>query len=92
MVVTAPLLPDPTLLQGLLQQLFPSIPSSEVRHYECGHVVPAESLVALVAGRGPSGLPLSLRHQERGKPEMMDEVGVGEIQSRSSRSDVSVRS
>ena len=60
--------------QGLIQQLFPLLPPSSVKHYECGHVVPRESLIALVAGRGPSGLTLALRHQERGKEEVMDEV------------------
>ncbi len=41
---------------------------------DAGHVIPASSLVALVAGRGPLGLPLELRHKERSSAAVMDEV------------------
>ncbi len=58
----------------MVQQLFPCLPAASIIHYECGHVVPKESLVALVAAKGPTGRQLCLRHEERGRPEVMDEV------------------
>lgn len=61
-------------VQGVVQQLFPSLPPSTLHHYQCGHIVPKEALLAMAVAKGPSGLPLSLTHQQRSKPELMDEV------------------
>jgi chromosome transmission fidelity protein 1 len=54
---------------------FPTASMQIARHYECQHVIPNESLVAMVVGKGPSGVQLALRHSERSKPEVMDEIG-----------------
>ncbi|KXZ56265.1 hypothetical protein GPECTOR_1g231 [Gonium pectorale] len=60
---------------GLIAQLLPTVAPSRVRHFACGHVVPRENLVALVAGRGPTGLPLDLRHARRSDPRVSEEIG-----------------
>ncbi|KAG2440974.1 hypothetical protein HXX76_003827 [Chlamydomonas incerta] len=62
-------------VQGLVAQLLPGVPPSRLRHFSCGHVVPPRQLAALVAARGPTGLPLQLSHGRRGEPRVMEELG-----------------
>ena len=60
---------------GVRAQLFPHEPPARVRHFECGHVVAAERLLALSVGRGPGGRALDFRHAARGRDEALDEAG-----------------
>lgn len=62
-------------VEGLKAQLFPGMPDERLVHFECGHVVPADQLLAVSIGCGPSGLPLTLRHDSRHDPAVMDELG-----------------
>lgn len=62
-------------VDGLRAQLFPGVQAARLRHFECDHVVPADALLAVAVGRGPSGRPLVLRHLERGEPALIDELG-----------------
>ena len=62
-------------LTSLTAQLFPDVPSDRLVHFECGHVIPQEQLLALSIGRGPLGRVLDCRHESRGKAEVMDELG-----------------
>jgi chromosome transmission fidelity protein 1 len=62
-------------LHGLQAQLFPDVAPERVRHFECGHVVPKEQLIAVSIGRGPSGRALNLKHGGRGDAAVMAELG-----------------
>lgn len=62
-------------IASLRAQLFPDEPPGRVRHFECGHVVPPEQLLAVSIGRGPGGRPLDFRHAARGQGETLDEAG-----------------
>lgn len=62
-------------IEGLQAQLFPDVPAERVRHFECGHVVPADQLLAVPIGRGPSGKSLMLKHEARSDPSMVAELG-----------------
>ncbi|EFJ47577.1 hypothetical protein VOLCADRAFT_61293, partial [Volvox carteri f. nagariensis] len=62
-------------VEGLMAQLLPCVPPDRVRHFSCGHVVPRENLLALVAARGPTGLELDLRHGRRTDPRVCEELG-----------------
>lgn len=62
-------------IEGLQAQLFPDIAPERVRHFECGHVVPAEQLLTVALGRGPSGKALNLKHEARGEQSVMSELG-----------------
>lgn len=62
-------------VEGLVAQLLPGVPPYRVRHFSCGHVVPQENLLALVAARGPTGLELDLRYSRRTDPRISEEVG-----------------
>lgn len=64
-------------VSGLVAQLFSGVPAQRLRHYACGHVVGQAQLLAMVVGRGPSGLPLELRHSARSTAQVMDEVRKG---------------
>lgn len=37
------------------QQLFPALPPTQTRFFACGHVVPAENVLAISLARGPTG-------------------------------------
>lgn len=63
-------------VDGLRAQLFPDLPPSRIRHFECGHVVPANQLLAVSVGRGPSGRVLCLKHEQRDDAGTMDELGL----------------
>ena len=62
-------------VEGLAAQLFPDAGPGRVRHFECGHVVPPQQLLALAVGRGPSGRALDLRHEARGEGGVKAELG-----------------
>jgi chromosome transmission fidelity protein 1 len=62
-------------IEGLRAQLFPELPPEQLRHFECGHVVPAGQLLAVAIGSGPSGKALNLRHDSRGDATLIDELG-----------------
>lgn len=62
-------------VDGLRAQLFPDVDAHRLRHFECGHVVPASQLLALSVGTGPSGKALNLRHDSRGDQALTDELG-----------------
>jgi chromosome transmission fidelity protein 1 len=62
-------------VEGLRAQLFPDLPPERLRHFECGHVVPAEQLLAVCIGAGPSGKALNLRHESRSDNAIVDELG-----------------
>jgi chromosome transmission fidelity protein 1 len=62
-------------IEGLRAQLFPDLPPERLRHFECGHVVPAEQLLSVSIGSGPSGKALNLRHDSRGDAVLIDELG-----------------
>jgi chromosome transmission fidelity protein 1 len=62
-------------IHGLQAQLFPDVAPDRVRHFECGHVVPQEQLLAVSIGRGPSGRALNLKHGGRGDAAVMAELG-----------------
>jgi chromosome transmission fidelity protein 1 len=62
-------------LEGLQAQLFPDLEAPRIRHFECGHVVPAEQLLAVSIGCGPSGRALDLRHEFRSEVGVIDELG-----------------
>eukprot|EP00775_Hariotina_reticulata_P007938 gene7938-8134_t len=61
--------------EGLQAQLFPNVEPSRIRHFECGHVVPAEQLLAVSIGSGPSGRALDFRHESRSSIGVIDELG-----------------
>lgn len=48
-------------VEALRAQLFPAVPDKGIRHFECGHVIDADNLVALAVGKGPSGAVLDFR-------------------------------
>jgi chromosome transmission fidelity protein 1 len=60
---------------ALAAQLFPSATPGQLRHFECGHVVPARQLLALPLARGPSGRALDFRHAARSEAGLLDEAG-----------------
>jgi chromosome transmission fidelity protein 1 len=62
-------------IDGLRAQLFPDLHPERLRHFECGHVVPADHLLAVSIGSGPSGKALNLRHDSRGDNALIDELG-----------------
>lgn len=62
-------------VEGLRAQLFPDLPPERLRHFECGHVVPPDQLLAVCVGAGPSGKALNLRHESRGDGAVIDELG-----------------
>jgi hypothetical protein len=62
------------LTQQHQQQPGTSVQPRPLLHFECGHVIPPDQLLVLVAGSGPSGVTLNLRHEARGSQEVMDEV------------------
>jgi chromosome transmission fidelity protein 1 len=62
-------------IHSLRAQLLPSVAPERVTHFECGHVIAPDQLLALSIGTGPSGRPLDLRHSNRGKVELMDDAG-----------------
>lgn len=62
-------------IDGLKAQLFPDIPPERLLNFECGHVVPADQLLAVSIGRGPSGRTLNLRHENRNDAAVIDELG-----------------
>lgn len=62
-------------VSALQAQLFPSLPPERLRHFECGHVIPARQLLALPVARAPGGQLLDLRHDARGTATMLDAVG-----------------
>lgn len=62
-------------LAALTAQLFPTTPPARLVHFECGHVVPPQQLLAVSIGSGPSGKVLDLRHDKRQQPTVMDELG-----------------
>ncbi|GLI65473.1 hypothetical protein VaNZ11_009010, partial [Volvox africanus] len=62
-------------VEGLLAQLLPDVPPHRVRLFSCGHVVPPENLLALVAARGPTGQHLDLRYGRRSDPRISEELG-----------------
>jgi chromosome transmission fidelity protein 1 len=62
-------------VHSLRAQLLPSVAPERVTHFECGHVIAQDQLLALSIGTGPSGRPLDLRHSNRGKVELMNDAG-----------------
>jgi chromosome transmission fidelity protein 1 len=60
---------------SLRAQLFPDEPPSRIHHFDCGHVVAPERLLAVAVGRGPGGRPLDFRHAARGRDDCLDEAG-----------------
>jgi chromosome transmission fidelity protein 1 len=62
-------------VDGLTAQLFPDVAPSRIHHFECGHVVPADQLLAVSVGRGPSGRGLNLKHEGRGEVATIEELG-----------------
>ena len=60
---------------ALQRQLLPVAASNVLRYFSCGHVVPANRLLALAVGAGPSGAALDFRHTARAVPAAMDELG-----------------
>ncbi|WIA09167.1 hypothetical protein OEZ85_008578 [Tetradesmus obliquus] len=62
-------------VEGLRAQLFPDLLPERLRHFECGHVVPPDQLLAVCVGAGPSGKALNLRHESRGDGAVIDELG-----------------
>jgi len=60
---------------ALSAQLFPSAAPGQLRHFECGHVVPARQLLALPLARGPGGRALDFRHAARSEAALLDEAG-----------------
>jgi chromosome transmission fidelity protein 1 len=62
-------------VSSLRAQLFPHELPSRIRHFDCGHVVPADQLLAVSVGRGPGCRPLDFRHAARGRGETLDEAG-----------------
>ncbi|GIL75953.1 hypothetical protein Vretifemale_5646 [Volvox reticuliferus] len=62
-------------VEGLLAQLLPDVPPHRVRFFSCGHVVPPENLLTLVAACGPTGQNLDLRHCRRSDPHISEELG-----------------
>ncbi|GBG27852.1 ATP-dependent DNA helicase chl1 [Hondaea fermentalgiana] len=55
-------------------QLFGHLPSSKIRLFSCGHVIPKENMVCLCLGSGPTRTPLELTFANRGMTSVMDEI------------------
>ena len=54
--------------------LFPRVPASDIRLFSCGHVVHKTSVLAVVAGEGPSGASLEFTHDTRMKPTLLSDL------------------
>ena len=59
-------------------QLFYStgVTPDRIVEYSCGHVIPADNLVVMAVGSGPSGRPLDFTYQKRDNPKLLDELGM----------------
>ncbi|XP_074621921.1 ATP-dependent DNA helicase DDX11-like isoform X1 [Acropora palmata] len=51
------------------------LPNENIVEFSCGHVIPAEHLLAVALDRGPSGKELDFTYQSRGSTELKDELG-----------------
>eukprot|EP00803_Ostreobium_quekettii_P010949 evm.model.scf_201EXC.1 EVM.evm.TU.scf_201EXC.1 scf_201EXC:9634-13992(-) len=59
----------------LVNQLFPRAAPESIRQFSCGHVIEANRLLVLAAAKGPGGVRLDFRHEQKGSQVMMDEAG-----------------
>ncbi|MCO5590825.1 hypothetical protein L7F22_044800 [Adiantum nelumboides] len=62
-------------VEELRYRLFPYLPESRIYTFTCGHIVPAQNVVALAVARGPTGRTFDFTHQSRCRPEMIEELG-----------------
>ncbi|KAI9594752.1 helicase C-terminal domain-containing protein [Syncephalis fuscata] len=62
-------------IDGLIDRLFPYLSVEQRVHFGCGHVVPPESLLALVVGHGPTGHSFELTYTHRQDHVQMDGLG-----------------
>ncbi|XP_068701537.1 ATP-dependent DNA helicase DDX11-like [Montipora foliosa] len=51
------------------------LPNENIAEFSCGHVIPAEHLLAVALDRGPSGKELDFTFQSRDCSELKDELG-----------------
>jgi len=58
-------------------QLFMScgVDAQRIEHFSCGHVIPAENLLPIVACQGPTGHELDFSYQTRDAKSLLDELG-----------------
>ncbi|KAH7447640.1 hypothetical protein KP509_01G114900 [Ceratopteris richardii] len=62
-------------IEELRYRLFPQLQEDRVHTFSCGHIVPAENVLALAIARGPTGRTFDFTYQSRGLPETMEELG-----------------
>ncbi|XP_078369659.1 ATP-dependent DNA helicase DDX11-like isoform X2 [Oculina patagonica] len=51
------------------------LPSANIVEFSCGHVIPAEHLLAVALDRGPSGRELDFTYQSRDSAQLKEELG-----------------
>ncbi|KAK2552603.1 ATP-dependent DNA helicase DDX11 [Acropora cervicornis] len=51
------------------------LPNENIVEFSCGHVIPAEHLLAVALDRGPSGKELDFTYQSRGSTELVKTTG-----------------
>jgi chromosome transmission fidelity protein 1 len=61
-------------VEDLLCQLMPQIPRERLHHLSCGHVVPADHLLAVILRSGPSNIPFCFTHETRYREDLVSIV------------------
>ena len=59
----------------LAASLCPGLGPGQLHSHSCGHIVPADHLLAVALARGPSGAALDFTYAGRSQPAAMDELG-----------------
>lgn len=55
-------------------QLLPTLEPQRFSAFSCGHIIPAENLLATVVPLGPKGVPLEFKFDNRGDTGLLDEL------------------
>lgn len=58
-------------VEELRIRLFPLLPEDRIHTFACGHIVPAENVLALAVACGPTGRLFDFTYQSRSLPEMV---------------------
>lgn len=56
-------------VEELRYRLFPHLQENRVHSFSCGHIVPAENVLAIAVARGPTGKFFDFTYQSRSLPE-----------------------
>jgi chromosome transmission fidelity protein 1 len=63
-------------ISDFVEQLLPSVPTSELEVFSCGHVIPNEQLLPICLSAGPTNVPFNFTFEKRNKESLVKEMGL----------------